>query len=264
MSGSQREALFQGHYSPATHNQSHPPPDGDTSAASDDTSTTPLPLTVHGLIPIRSTGEVRTGTQDAHRRDERDSGHVSDLGDHTITALCPDAPGPLVSLSVFNPCADTTTYARHHLDLADNAAPVIRQAVSHRQQPQLPKGAAVPPFDEQNPELRCSYELHGLAATEDPSFAMTIAPEHLDVVVGEDGAVRVPAPEVARLGARPGEHLHLVLVPPGAARVRRGHRKVRGILVGKIDPADLLTEQDFDDARKARVDAVERKYGPAE
>jgi len=91
---------------------------------------------------------------------------------------------------------------------------------------------------------------------------MTTVPQHLDVVVGDDGTVTVPAPEVARLGARPGEHLRLVR--GAAARVRGGRRKVRGTLVGKIDPPDLLTEQDFDDARTARVDAVEHKYGPAE
>jgi hypothetical protein len=91
---------------------------------------------------------------------------------------------------------------------------------------------------------------------------MTAVPQHLDVVVGDDGTVNVPAREVARLGARPGEHLHLVR--EAAAQVHRGRRKVRGILIGKIDPADLLTEQDFDDARKARADAVERKYGPSE
>jgi hypothetical protein len=91
---------------------------------------------------------------------------------------------------------------------------------------------------------------------------MSTMPQHLDVVVGDDGTVSVPAPEVARLGAHPGEQLRLVRA--AAARGRRGRRKVRGILVGKIDPADLLTEQDFDDARTARVNAVERKYGPAE
>jgi hypothetical protein len=91
---------------------------------------------------------------------------------------------------------------------------------------------------------------------------MTAVPQHLEVVVGADGAVRVPAPEVARLGARPGEHLRLVR--EAASRVRRGRRKVRGILVGKIDPADLLTEQDFGDARRARAEAVERRFGPAE
>jgi hypothetical protein len=91
---------------------------------------------------------------------------------------------------------------------------------------------------------------------------MTTAPRYLDVVVGDDGTVNVPAREVARLGARPGEHLSLVRGT--AARVHPGRRKVRGILVGQIDPADLLTEQDFDDARNARIDALERKYGPAE
>jgi hypothetical protein len=53
----------------------------------------------------------------------------------------------------------------------------------------------------------------------------------------------------------------------GATRVLAGlpwpRGKVRGVLVGKIDPADLLTERDFDDARRARVGAVERRYGPA-
>jgi hypothetical protein len=53
-------------------------------------------------------------------------------------------------------------------------------------------------------------------------------------------------------------------LPGHAAPVRRGRRKVRGILVGKIDPDDLLTEQDFDDARKARIDAVERRFGSTE
>src|SRR5262249_2370848 len=100
------------------------------------------------------------------------------------------------------------------------------------------------------------------AAAEDLGFPMTTVPPHLDVVVGDDGTVNVPAPEVARLGARPGEHLRLVRGT--AARVRPGRRTVRGILVGKIDPADLLTAQAFDDARKARVDAVEHKYGPSE
>jgi hypothetical protein len=46
-----------------------------------------------------------------------------------------------------------------------------------------------------------------------------------------DGAVCAPAPEVARLGARPGEHLRLV--------------------------------REFDGARRARAGPVERRYGPA-
>jgi len=48
--------------------------------------------------------------------------------------------------------------------------------------------------------------------------------------------------------------------PEGVSRIRRGRRKVRGVLVGKINSADLLTEHDFDDARRARVEAVERRY----
>jgi hypothetical protein len=93
---------------------------------------------------------------------------------------------------------------------------------------------------------------------------MTTEAQHLDVIVGDDGTVSVPAPEVARLGAHPGEHLRLVRAAAAASRARRGRKTVRGILVGKIDPADLLTEQDFDDARQTRADAVERKFGPAE
>lgn len=92
---------------------------------------------------------------------------------------------------------------------------------------------------------------------------MTAAvPEHVDVVVSDDGTVSVPAPDVARLGARPGEHLYLVRAAVPA--MRSGSKKVRGVLVGRIAPDDLLTERDFDDARSARIDSVQRKYGPAE
>ncbi len=40
-------------------------------------------------------------------------------------------------------------------------------------------------------------------------------------------------------------------------------RKVQGALVGKIDMADLLTEQDFQEGKHARIDAVARKYDPS-
>jgi hypothetical protein len=89
---------------------------------------------------------------------------------------------------------------------------------------------------------------------------MAASAKQLDVVVGRDGTVTVPAAEIARLGARPGEHLHLVRDAPAAAP--EGRKKVRGALVGKIETADLLSEQDFEEAKRARIDAVARKYGP--
>jgi hypothetical protein len=102
-----------------------------------------------------------------------------------------------------------------------------------------------------------------LAAEKVQEFGMTAAmPEHLDVVVSDDGTVSVPAPDVARLGARPGEHLYVVRAT--AAPIRSGSKKVRGILVGQIAPTDLLTEQDFDDARSARIDSVLHKFGTAD
>jgi len=87
--------------------------------------------------------------------------------------------------------------------------------------------------------------------------------EHLEVVVGDDGSVPpVPAAEVARLGARPGEHLRLVR--PERPPERRGRKKVRGILVGKIHAEDLLTDEDFAAAKLERIEVAERKYGSLE
>lgn len=87
------------------------------------------------------------------------------------------------------------------------------------------------------------------------------AEEHVEVIVDTDGSVRVPSAEVARLGARPGEHLAPVrgqLDQP----VRR--KRVRGCLVGRIPPDDQLTEEDFRVARDQRLRAAEARYGSTE
>jgi hypothetical protein len=88
--------------------------------------------------------------------------------------------------------------------------------------------------------------------------------EYLDLVVGDDGTVKVhvSADELARLGARPGDHLRLVRGgPPSQPRARK---KVRGILIGKIAPEELLTEEDFAAARRDRDQIAKRKYGALE
>ena len=81
----------------------------------------------------------------------------------------------------------------------------------------------------------------------------------LEVVVDEDGGVTVSPSVVARLGAKPGEHLQLVR--SGSASQSRPKR-VRGILVGKVDPSELLTEEDFAVAKAERIEAVERRFRP--
>lgn len=86
--------------------------------------------------------------------------------------------------------------------------------------------------------------------------------EHLEVVVADDGSLAaVSADELARLGARPGEHLQLVRtaeVPP------RKRKSLRGALVGKIPEEDLLTEEDFEATHQANVKTAKRKYGSLE
>ena len=83
----------------------------------------------------------------------------------------------------------------------------------------------------------------------------------LDVVVGDDGSVIVSPSAVARLGARPGEHLQLVR---GKASGRHRPRKVGGILEDKISANDLLTDEDFAAAKTERIQAVEHRFGPLE
>lgn len=38
--------------------------------------------------------------------------------------------------------------------------------------------------------------------------------------------------------------------------------RVRGILVGRISEGELITEQDFREAKLERLDAADRRYGP--
>lgn len=90
---------------------------------------------------------------------------------------------------------------------------------------------------------------------------MSASPDHVDVVVADDGSVPpVSSAEVARLGARPGEHLRLVR----AEGLGRGHgrKRVRGVLVGRVDEGELITEQDFAEAKRQRVETADRRYGP--
>lgn len=92
---------------------------------------------------------------------------------------------------------------------------------------------------------------------------MSSSPDHVDVVVAHDGSVPpVSAADVARLGARPGEHLRLVRGEEATAvHPRRPRKKVRGILSGKVGDGDLLTEEDFAAAKRERIEAAERRYG---
>ena len=90
---------------------------------------------------------------------------------------------------------------------------------------------------------------------------MSAAPDHVDVVVGDDGGVPPVSPaEVARLGARPGEHLRLVRADGHRPAV--GRTRVRGILVGRLDQDEMISDQDFAEAKRERLDAADRRYGP--
>jgi hypothetical protein len=90
---------------------------------------------------------------------------------------------------------------------------------------------------------------------------MSASPDHVDVVVADDGSVPpVSRAEVARLGARPGEHLRLVRAD--GPQPRHGRKRVRGILVGRVEEAEVITDQDFADAKRQRLEAADRRYGP--
>jgi hypothetical protein len=88
---------------------------------------------------------------------------------------------------------------------------------------------------------------------------MSSSPDHVDVVVANDGSVPpVSAADVARLGARPGDHLQLVR---GEKSPLGSRKKVRGILSGKVRDDGLITDEDFSAAKRERIDAAERRYG---
>ena len=83
----------------------------------------------------------------------------------------------------------------------------------------------------------------------------------IEVVVDDDGGVTVSPSAVARLGARPGEHLQLVR---GRTDGKSRPKKVGGILEGKVAAADLLTSEDFAAAKAQRIGDVEHRFGPLE
>jgi hypothetical protein len=73
-----------------------------------------------------------------------------------------------------------------------------------------------------------------------------------EVVVGSDGALTVPAEELARHGVQPGAHLRLI------PRVeRKGHKSARGSLAGTVGPGGVAALIDaLDDAKAERVTQV--------
>ncbi|MCA1604294.1 MAG: hypothetical protein LC775_02150 [Acidobacteria bacterium] len=81
--------------------------------------------------------------------------------------------------------------------------------------------------------------------------------EGFEVVVDPDGALRVPAEELARYGVRPGAHLRLVHEP----QPRERRRRVRGALSDIVDAAALdALEAALDEAKAERLAAVERRW----
>jgi hypothetical protein len=91
---------------------------------------------------------------------------------------------------------------------------------------------------------------------------MSASPDHVDVVVADDGSVSPVSPaEVARLGAGPGEHLRLARAD--GHRSARGRRRVRGVLVGRVGEGELTTDQDFAEAKRERLDLRAARSGIA-
>jgi hypothetical protein len=81
--------------------------------------------------------------------------------------------------------------------------------------------------------------------------------EGFEVVVGTDGALRVPAEELARHGVRPGAHLRLVHQPQPPAQRRRA----RGALAGVVNAAALdALEAALEEAKTERIAALERRW----
>lgn len=81
--------------------------------------------------------------------------------------------------------------------------------------------------------------------------------EGFEVVVDPDGALRVPADELARHGVRAGAHLRLVHEP----QPRERRRRVHGALAGVVDAAALdAFEAALEDAKAERIAAVERRW----
>lgn len=71
-----------------------------------------------------------------------------------------------------------------------------------------------------------------------------------EVVVGSDGALTVPAAELASHGVRPGAHLRLVPAQQAAA----GRKRMAGALAGSV-PVEVVEEliQGLEEAKAERV-----------
>ena len=81
--------------------------------------------------------------------------------------------------------------------------------------------------------------------------------EDFEVVVDTDGALRVPAEELARHGVRPGAHLRLIPQLPPRTQRRRAH----GALAGVVDAVALdVFEAALDEAKDQRIATIERRW----
>ncbi|MGH7881933.1 MAG: hypothetical protein ACREN8_03360 [Candidatus Dormibacteraceae bacterium] len=90
---------------------------------------------------------------------------------------------------------------------------------------------------------------------------MGISPqrEDIELVIAEDGSI--PASDLASLGLRPGVHLRVVPDLLEEDPPKRKKKSVAGIGEGKVDPADILTWEDFEAGHRANVAAAEARYG---
>jgi hypothetical protein len=81
--------------------------------------------------------------------------------------------------------------------------------------------------------------------------------ESFEVVVDADGALHVPADELARHGVCPGAHLRLVR----QMQPQKQHRRAHGALVGVVDTAALdALEAALDEAKAERIAAFKQEW----
>ena len=79
----------------------------------------------------------------------------------------------------------------------------------------------------------------------------------LDVVVGADGALHVPADELARHGVHAGSHLRIVTEPPRAGT----RRSARGAFAGTVSTHDVEALLNaLDDTKTERIIGVEQRW----
>ncbi|MGH8909328.1 MAG: hypothetical protein ACRD0K_23250 [Egibacteraceae bacterium] len=74
-----------------------------------------------------------------------------------------------------------------------------------------------------------------------------------EVAVGDDGSIKVPASEVARVGLRPGVRLRLVAEPAGAGM----RRSSWGVLAGRLPE---VAWEDFEAASHDAIAEHEARY----